>query len=113
MFFCLITGSQSFEDYPKLCERLDYFLHNKQEVVLAVTSNLRWKRCVGDYARSRKISCVEFKQDISGARKSLFKTLSCVPENGCVCFWDGLSKGTADNIKLSAEYRVPCRVVRF
>lgn len=113
MFFCLITGSQSFEDYSKLCERLDYFLHNKQEVVLAVMSSLRWKRCVGDYARRRKISCVEFKQDISGAKKSLFKTLSCVPETGCVCFWDGLSKGTAGSIKLSAEYGVPCRVVRF
>ena len=73
------------------------------------------------HAQSRRFRSVVIKADWDKWGKStgfklnrqMFEFIKGKPEHGCVCFWDGLSRGTADDIKLSAEYGVPCEVVRF
>lgn len=121
MFYCIVAGSRSFGDYPKLCERLDYFLQHKQDVVIVSGGARGADSLAEEYAQSRGFRSVVIKANWNKYGKSagfrrnrqMFEFIKNEPEHGCVCFWDGLSRGTADDIKLSAEYGVPCRVVRF
>lgn len=121
MFYCLVAGSRSFGDYPMLCERLDYFLQHKQGVVIVSGGARGADSLAEEYAQSHGFQSVVIKADwdrygkSAGFRRNrqMFEFIKKEPERGCVCFWDGLSRGTADDIKLSAEYGVPCRVVRF
>ena len=113
MFFCLVTGSQSFGDYQKFCEWLDYFLKNKEDVILAPLGNTKCRLYVKEYARVRsKIQSVELKADMVRSRR-IFSLIANDPEQGIVCFWDGVSQDIVDDIKSEKEYGIPCRIVRF
>lgn len=114
MFFCLVAGSQSFCDYQQFCKYLDYFLGSKEEVILAPlgSTNCRW--FAKEYARknSRRIQAVELKADMV-RNQQIFSLIANAPEQGIVCFWDGVSQDLADDIKSAKEHGIPCRVVRF
>lgn len=43
----------------------------------------------------------------------MFEYISKYQNIGCVVFWDGKSRGTANDIKLAQKYNIPLRVVRF
>ena len=113
MFFCLVSGSQNFDDYQKFCEYMDYFLKNKEEVIIAPLGDTKCRWFVKEYARGcNKIQSVELKADIVRNRQ-IFGLIANDPEQGIVCFWDGVSQDIADDIKSAKEHGVPCRVVRF
>jgi hypothetical protein len=113
MFFCLVSGAKNFADYQKFCEWLDYFLKNKEEVILAHLESTKCRLYVKEYARSRsKIQSVELKADMVSNRR-IFSLIANDPEQGCVFFWDGVSRDVADDIKSAKECGIPCRVVHF
>ena len=63
MFYCIVAGSRSFGDYPKLCERLDYFLQRKQEVVIVSGGARGADSLAEEYAQSRGFRSVVIKAD--------------------------------------------------
>ena len=64
VFYCIVTGSRSFEDYPKLCERLDYFMQRKQKVII-VSGGARGADSLAEWhAQSRGFRSVVIKADL-------------------------------------------------
>lgn len=113
MFFCLVSGSQNFDDYQKFCECMDYFLKNKEDVIIAPLGDTKCRWLVKEYARRRrKIQSVELKADVV-RNHQIFGLIANDPEQGIVCFWDGASREVADDIKSAKEYGIPYRIVRF
>lgn len=96
-------------------------MQRKHEVVI-VSGGARGADSLAEgHAQRRRFRSVVIKADWDKWGKSagfklnrqMFEFIKDKPEHGCVCFWDGLSRSTVDDIKLSAEYGVTCRVVRF
>lgn len=82
---------------------------NKAEVILAPLENTKCRLYVKEYARSRsKIQFVELKADMVRNRR-IFSLIANDPEQGCVFFWDGVSRDVADDIKSAKECGIPCR----
>ena len=93
--------------------RTSRLLHATQQEVVIVSGEARGVDSLAEgYAQSRRFRSVVIKADWDKWGKSagfkrnrqIFEFIKGKPEHGCVCFWDGLSRGTADDIKLSAEY---------
>lgn len=114
MFFCLVAMSQSFCDYQQFCKCLDYFLGNKDEAILAPLGNTNCRWFAKEYARkhSGRIQSVELKADMVRNQR-IFSLIANDPEQGIVCFWDGVSSEVSDDIKSAKEYGIPCRIVRL
>jgi uncharacterized protein YeaO (DUF488 family) len=121
-FYLLIAGSRSFNNYPLLKEKLDYLLQNQRDKEIHIVSGgakgadtlAKW------YAKERGYQMHVFPADWSigksaGYRRNetMHKFIAQFEHRGCVCFWDGESKGTAHNFKLCEIFNTPLRIVRF
>ena len=104
-FFCLVAGSRTFDDYSLLCNKLDRLLDTLAE----------------QYAKERGYEMRVFPADWDAHGKSagmirnrlMHEYISRFPYRGVLCFWDGESKGTANNFQLAETYKNNLRVVRF
>jgi hypothetical protein len=122
-FYLLVAGSRGFNDYPLLKEKLDYLLQNQLDKEIHIVSGgakgadtmAEW------YAKKRGYQMHVFPADwdrfgkSAGYRrnKQMHQFISQFPKRGCVCFWDGESKGTQHNFQLCETYGTPLRKILF
>lgn len=123
-FYCLIAGSRTFTDYSLLSSKLDRILSNQQEVVI-VTGGARGADSLAErYAKERGYGLKVFNANWNKYGKSagfkrnekMWEYLTEVADaehRGCVCFWDGSSKGTAHNFGFAKCNDTPLRVIHF
>lgn len=121
MFVCLVAGSRCFEDVVLLFDKLDYFLQRQEEVLIVHGGAQGADSIAAQYAEHRGFETKVFLPDWEGLgkkagfvrNKEMIDFISKYPNKGCVVFWDGESKGTAHTIKLTKEYGIPLRVIKF
>ncbi len=120
-FYCLVAGSRTFSDYPLLCNKLDKLLVNFAPEVTIVSGGARGADMLAEqYAKERGYEMRVFPADWSlGKRAGMIRNrlmheyISRFPHRGVLCFWDGESKGTANNFQLAEVYKNSLKVVRF
>lgn len=125
MFYCLVAGSRTFTDYSLLSERLDHFLSVKmtagQEITIVSGGAQGADTFAKCYAKENGFAYMEFNADwfhygkSAGYKrnKQMHRYIAQFEDRGCVCFWDGQSKGTQHNFALAEQYNTPLRIVLY
>ena len=120
-FICLVAGSRSFNDYELLSQTLDNLLSNQPKVAI-VSGGARGADSLAErYAKERNLPLKVFTADWNRFGKSagykrnrqMHEFIAKFQNRGCVCFWDGESKGTQHNFKLCDEFKNPLRIKLF
>lgn len=121
MFYCLVAGSRTFDDYSLLCSTLDRLLVNHESVCI-VSGGARGADALAErYAIDHDLALRVFPADWNRFGKSagyrrnreMHEFIAQHADRGCVCFWDGSSRGTAHNFTLANEFSTPLRIKRF
>lgn len=121
MFYLLVAGSRSFDDYQFLSASLDKLLVNQSDVTV-VSGGARGADTLAErYAHERGYQVRVFPADWNKFGKSagyrrnrqMHEFIAQFPNRGCVCFWDGNSRGTTHNFDLANEFHTPLRIKRF
>ena len=121
MFYCLVAGSRSFSDYRLLKQKMDKLLKKQADVTIVSGGAKGADSLAEQYAKERGYECVVIPADWDKYGKSAgYKRNRAMHEfiakhdaRGCVCFWDGKSKGTQHNFTLCKEFNTPLRIIRF
>ena len=121
IFVVLVAGSRTFNDYHLFMEKMDFLLSKKvSKRIIIVEGGARGADTLArQYAIERNYECKEFPADWNKYGKSagyrrneqMHEFLSTFDDRGCVCFWDGSSRGTQHNFELCKKFHTPVRVV--
>lgn len=107
----LVAGSRNYYDYAEFSEVMDY-THKKYNITEIVSGGARGADSLAErYAKENNIPIKVFKADWDTYGKSagfirnadMHNYLSQFEDRMCLCFWDGQSRGTAHNFKLSKD----------
>lgn len=120
-FHCLIVGSRTFEDYDFLKEKVDHLLGNHTDVEIVSGGAAGADSLAERYANDRNFPLQVFPPDWMryGKRagyvrnREMHQYISTFKDRGVIAFWDGKSKGTAQNFRLAKEFDNPLRIVRY
>lgn len=122
-FYLLVAGSRSFNNYSLLKEKLDYLLKNQiSKEIHIVSGGAKGTDTLAErYAREKGYQLHIFPADWNSFGKSagylrnkqMHEFISKFPERGCVCFWDGASRGTQHNFELCKTYGTPLRKIIY
>ena len=121
MFYCLVVGSRTFDNYQLMCNVLDHLLQNQKEIVI-VSGGARGADTLAEkYAKEHGYPLKVFKADWQRFGKKagylrneeMHKYISVHDKRGVVAFWDGTSKGTAHNFELSVKYNNPIKIYNY
>lgn len=123
-FALLIAGSRTYDDYDEFCKITDKMLFNiKQlyniEIVQGGANGA--DKFAEIYANNHAYKCTLFKADWDKHGKSagyirnseMHNYIKQFEHRGCLCFWDGESKGTQHNFKLANDISTPLRIYNY
>ena len=113
----IVAGSRTFNDYSFIKEKLDYLLQNVKEPIEVVCGKSKGVDELGEiYAKEKGYSVKEFPADWDGLGKSAGPARNRKMADyatHCICFWDGVSRGTKNMIELCKMKNIPCKVIRI
>lgn len=120
MFYCLVVGSRTFNNYQLLSNTLDKLLKNHKDITI-ISGGARGADTLAErYAKERSYTLKIFPADWSLGKsagyirnKTMHEFIAQFPNRGCVAFWDGISRGTQHNFELVKTYNTQLRIVKF
>ncbi len=120
-FYALIVGSRNFNDYNRLKTKCDYFLQNHEDIVVVSGGARGADTLAKRYAEDKGYEYVEFPADWDkyGKRagyirnEEMHRFIAEKEKRGVIAFWDGISKGTAQNFDLEKKYNNPIIIDRY
>jgi predicted NAD-dependent protein-ADP-ribosyltransferase YbiA (DUF1768 family) len=137
-FYLLVAGSRTYNNYDELKAKLDFVLSKKTDIVIVSGGADGADSLAERYAKEKGYRCEVFKaqwDDIQGLQPSeigytrngkpyrknagyernlrMHQFISQFPNRGCICFWDGKSKGTSHNFNLSHQNNTPLKVFDY
>ena len=121
VFYCIVAGGRDFDDYELMKRKLDSIL-SKQIKVVIISGHANGADKLGErYAKEKghELIIVPAEWQLYGKRAGYLRNrrmhmiASQHKKRGCVCFWDGRSKGTAQNFEIAKEYDVQLKVIRY
>ena len=121
MFYALIVGSRTFNDYSLLIKECDYYLSNYTDIVIVSGGAKGADTLAKRYAQDKGYEYIEFPAEWEKYGKSagyirndeMHRFIADMSNRGVIAFWDCKSKGTAHNFELARKYGNPIRIVRF
>ena len=112
----IVAGSRDFNDYELLKEKLDLVKEAIGEFEV-VSGKARGADSLGErYARENDLPIAEFPADWDKHGKSAgYKRNAEMADyaEGCIVFWDGISKGTQHMINLAKEKELNLAIVNY
>jgi len=114
MFKVIIAGTRTFEDYPLLKERCDYYLQNYDEIEI-VSGGARGADFLGErYAvdKGYKLSKFVANWDLGPKAGPIRNRQMAEYADALIAFWDGESKGTLNMINVAKELGLKVKIVR-
>ena len=111
-----------FNNYELLKRKCDHLLQNQKGRIHVVSGGAKGADTLAErYARERNYELHVFPANwdtfgkSAGYRRNeeMHKFISQFTKRGCVCFWDGQSKGTEHNFRLCEQYNNPLRIIKF
>jgi hypothetical protein len=120
MFYCLVVGSRTINDYEYIKNSLDYLLQNKQDITIVSGGAKGVDTSAERYAKEHNYDFVVFQADWDTYGNSagyirnneMHKYISKFSDRGVVAFWDGKSKGTTHNFELAKKYNNPIKIIK-
>lgn len=123
MFFCLIVGTRTYDDYETFSKIIDKVLSSKRDKkVVIVSGGAHGADAMAErYAKERGYHLVVFEAEWERLGKKagparneqMHKFISQFPDRGIIAFWDGKSTGTASNFPLSRKYANQIRIFDY
>lgn len=111
----IVAGGRDFNDYILLRNKLDVILAGRE--VEIVSGCARGADSLGEkYAAEMGFPVAKFPADWDkdGKRAGFIRNERMAKyATHCVCFWDGVSRGTKSMIELAEKYKLPTRVIRY
>ena len=116
----IVAGSRTFDNYPLLCEKLDYLLSEKKKAGAAITivcGMAKGADLLGaEYASAHGYNIAEFpaQWEIYGRRAGPVRNEQMAQNaDALIAFWDGKSRGTESMIHLAEKYKLKVRIIRY
>ena len=121
MFYCLIVGGRTFNDYELLESKCDQLLKNQKDVQIVSGGAKGADSLAERYANDKGHELKAFKADWDIYNKSsgfirndqMHKYISQFNNRGVIAFLDGESKGTKQNFELGKKYGNLVRVIKY
>lgn len=116
MFRVIIAGSRNFNDFELLEKKMLFFLQNKKNVVVLCGGARGADELGRQFAEKHGFMIEMFPADWKkfGKRAGVVRNREMAQSaSGCVVFWNGSSRGSANMIEEAKRAGVPLRVVRF
>ena len=109
-----VIGSRGFNDYKLVCDTLDEYL---EDVFLIVSGGAKGADMLGEkWANESGVKTLIYKPDWDKYGKSAgFVRNEDIVEASdlIICFWDGLSRGSENSIKLAREKGIPVKIIFY
>lgn len=118
----MVAGSREFSSYNLLKNILDFIISKFSCEVEIVQGGARGAdKEAKNYAHTNNILCKEFqaKWDEYGncagyiRNDEMMSYISQFKNRYCICFWNGVSRGTAQNFDLAEKYKVDLVIVNY
>lgn len=122
MFYVLVAGSRTFNDYDMMLQQLDHLLQHHAPNVVIVSGGAKGADSLAEHYANEKgyrNHIMPAQWDLYGKsagyrrNEEMHQYIARFPNRGVVCFWDGESRGTAHNFELCKQYDSPLRIVQF
>lgn len=122
MYICtmiklIVAGGRNFDNYSLLSNKLDKILEKTYEDIEIVSGKAKGADSLGErYAKDRGLKVAEFPADWNRYGKSAgYRRNSEMADYAthCVCFWDGISRGTEHMINLAKNKNLKLRVIYY
>lgn len=122
LFACIVAGSRTYNNFSQMKNYMDFLLQNKEDVLIISGGANGADSLAERYAEeSPKCSLIvmnaewELYGKAAGyiRNEKMHKTAAHFKDRGCVLFWNGVSKGTKQNIALARKYNTPIKIYRF
>ncbi len=121
-FALLVVGSRTVNDYAYVREKLDALTKEaaRKYEMLIVSGGAGGADTLAErYAREKgyKFLCIRADWKKYGKKagyirnRQMHEHIAKYEHRGCVAFWDGSSRGTAQSIPLSSEFGTPLRLL--
>ena len=112
----IVAGSRGFNDYNLLKEKLNEIVCDKNDIEI-VSGMARGADLLGvKYANEMGYEVKEFPAQWDKYGKSAgYKRNAEMAQYAdiCICFWDGLSKGTKHMIDLANKYNSEVHIIKY
>ncbi|MBD1393048.1 SLOG family protein [Mucilaginibacter glaciei] len=117
-FNLIIAGGRDFFDYALLKDSVSDLLADKvaEFEIVIVSSTVRGGDMLGEaYACEFGYEVAEFPYDhVEGDMVECYCNSQMLKfADACICFWDGMSKGTKQLIDLATASQLPLRVISY
>lgn len=111
-----VVGSRSFTDYSLLERTLSSF-HSSNGIALIVSGGAAGADSMAEhFAKENNIPTSIHKPDWKkyGRSAGVIRNKDIIAEcDVCFAFWDGLSRGTANDIELCRKMNKHCHIIKF
>ena len=109
-----IIGSRTFNNYMLLKETLEQY---KPKITLVISGAAKGADSLGEkWALENQIQTLIFpaKWDEYGKKAGFIRNEDIIKNcDGCIAFWDGVSKGTQHSISLCEKYNKPIKIIKY
>lgn len=116
MFKVIVAGSREFNNYTLLKAKLDTILSKVDDEIEIVSGCCSGADLLGErYAKEKGYRVKKFPANWDLGKKAgpIRNEQMAKYSNACVCFHNGVSRGTANMIKNAKDYNLLLRVVRY
>lgn len=111
-----VVGSRDFNNYQLLEYTLNKIIKDNKDIVI-VSGGARGADTLAEqYADKNGFTKMVFLPDWEkhGKRAGYLRNHYIIKHcDFCVCFWNGQSRGTAQDIELCDKYNKPCLIVKY
>lgn len=124
-FYLLVAGSRDYANYGEMKAVLDKCLEKHQALgheIVIVSGGVNGADSLAErYAQANGYRTIIMEADWKtyGKRagylrnEKMHKKIASKPNRGCICFWDGESRGTQHNFKLAEIYHNQIKVLNY
>ena len=113
----IIAGGRDFNDYDMLAKAVDSFIALHPDIDTIVSGKARGADTLGErYAKEHNMTVLSFPADWNKYGKSAgYRRNEQMAEeaDACICFWNGVSKGTQHMINLARQHSLLVSVVKY
>lgn len=118
MFKVIVAGSRDFNDYELLKRKMIHFLSRyKPHEVEIVSGGAKGADALGERFAKEKgchLKIMKANWDLFGKSAGYIRNEEmAIYADACVCFWNGVSRGTKRMIDLANKYEINVKVVRY
>lgn len=111
----IVAGSREFSDYLLLKTILDKVIKGRKDICI-ISGACKGPDLMGEkYARDNGLDVKIFLPDWSISRKAgpIRNKAMAEVAHKCICFYDGVSRGTKSMMNICKEKSIPCMVVLY